>query len=80
MHTTAQPQVCVACNIAGNLKNQQQEWRNITSEEWVQDAGSNCHIEFETQPCQESICSKRSLVRKILRQIHCPEIFAHETE
>ena len=55
MHTTIQPQVSVACDIVGNLKNYQQEWRNITSDKWVQDAVSNCHVEFETQPCQASI-------------------------
>ena len=55
MHTTTQPQVSFACNIAGNLKNYQQEWRNITSDKWVQAAVSNCHIEFETQPCQPSV-------------------------
>ena len=50
MYTTTQPQVSVACNIAGNLKDYEQEWKNITSDEqewknitsdkyeWVQDA------------------------------------------
>ena len=52
MAYTRTTQVSNTFSIAGNLKNYNQSWKDITSDKWIQDTVSNCHIEFETQPCQ----------------------------
>ena len=73
----AEEAVAEVCFEAGRLQNFEENWRNLTSGENIQDIAFHCHIEFEQGVLRQEKIPLKNSAYISFRRLYCRSKIKH---